>query len=893
MRYFHSLIVLFIFYLLFSLPVNAQWTKYSQNPVLLPIQNTWYSQHTASPAVLYEDGIFKMWFQGHTGSTWEIGNAESNNGIQWNVSPQPQITALDDGLGVVDPSVIKNGLIYQMWYHEYTQNESRIRYATSINGISWDMYPQAVLTRMGGGWENTGPTNPTVLFENSEYKMWYVAAGNGIPWKIGYATSLDGITWTRYQNNPLTLPTLGFVGGPSVIKLNEIYHMWYHTGSGQNTDIYHVISTDGINWACDGNCSVLRLGDSFDSQGMTAPTVIKQDSKLYMWYGGSNGSRWQINLATFNLPEEPTPTPSPTPTSTPSPTPTVTLIPTVIPTPTLTPTPYPLTPIIIIPGFMSSWNKDAILHNKSVPQSNWYIPSFVKEYTGLTKTLDNLGWQNNKDYFIFAYDWRRHIEDTASDFNSFLQEKIWNSKSETNISIVGHSLGGLIGRIWLQKYSSEKINHLITVGSPHKGVVQVYKPLEAGEIDRENTFLWLAEKVILAINKTSLESDKKTITKMLPVAQDLFPTFNFLKKESGEEIPIGSMFIKNNLLRSYNQAFSNIFPVFTSIYGEKGNTPNGFTIKPADTINQLLGNYQDGQPIDSSYEAGDYLVLSKSAKEDSDAQKFVFDHGEIITKKEGIKKILDILQINYQDDYISEGKSTSISPSLIFFIKSPATMKVVYESKTFEEQDGIIFIPNAESGNYTLNVKGVDNGTYKVIIGQIAENNDLWETVDGEIIQSPPNSQLDNYSFSYNNQSVQSIWPTPTHTPTPTPTNTPTPTLTPTSTPTPTFTPTPTPTPISSGSSTVQSLQSTDNTAQSVQPTPTSPVYFSSAIPSPQVLGVEKENTNLQEKPASFIKKEQIKNTEKAKILDVIIGPITAIVIAGIGYFLKKKLKSL
>ena len=135
MRYFHSLIVLFIFYLLFSLPVNAQWTKYSQNPVLLPIQNNWYSQHTASPAVLYEDGIFKMWFQGHTGSTWEIGNAESNNGIQWNVSPQPQITALDDGLGVVEPSVIKNGLIYQMWYHEYTQNESRIRYATSINGI--------------------------------------------------------------------------------------------------------------------------------------------------------------------------------------------------------------------------------------------------------------------------------------------------------------------------------------------------------------------------------------------------------------------------------------------------------------------------------------------------------------------------------------------------------------------------------------------------------------------------------------------------------------------------------------------------------------------------------------------------------------------------------------
>lgn len=889
MRKIFSILVILISYLLFLVQVNAQWTKYSQNPVLPVVSNTWYSQHTATPTVLYENGIFKMWFQGHNGSTLQIGYAQSSDGIHWDVSSQPQISAIDNGLGVAEPTVIKTGSNYYIWYHEYTQSESRIRYATSSDGISWNIYPQPVLTRISDGWENSGPTNPTVIFENGEYKMWYLASGNGIPWKIGYAVSSDGIIWTRYKNNPLVLPTLGFVGGPTVLKLNDTFHMWYHTGSWQNTDIYHVTSGDGINWACDGNCSVLHIGDASDSQGMTAPFTLKNNSTLYLWYGGHNGSSWQINLATFGLPQEPTHTP--TPTSPPTPT-------APAPTPTTIPTPTPRAPVVIIPGLMSSWNKDAILHNKTVPQSNWYVPSFIKEYTGITKTLDNLGWQKNIDYFVFAYDWRKHIEDTATDLNIFLQEKIFNTNPDVKINIVGHSLGGLVGRIWQQKYRTQKIAHLITVGSPHKGVVQVYKPLEAGEINRENTFLWLTEKLLLAINKSSFETDRETIRSMLPVAYDLFPTFNFLKNENGEEIDINSMTIKNTTLLSYNQTFSAIFPVFTSLYGEKGDTPNGFIIKPADAINQILGNYQDGQPLSVFYEAGDYTVLSKSAKDDEDAQKFSFDHGEIITQKNAIQKILEILQISYQDKDIARGESTHISPSLIFLIKSPAMMQVKYNNQIFNEEDGIVFIPNAQSGNYELTVKGVDNGTYQVIIGQIAENNDLWEITDGSITQSPPASQQDSYSFSFDNQTAQVIFPSTTPTPTITPTATPTitPTLTHTNTPTPTPTNTPIPTPTatptssSSGSQTYQSTDNTNSQFQTIQPTPTPVQYFSSAASPPEVLGEQDINTKNKQELAPTIAVQK-SNQDKTRNLEIIAGPFFVFLTGGIMYFIKKKLK--
>ena len=115
-------------------------------------------------------------------------------------------------------------------------------------------------------------------------------------------------------------------------------------------------------------------------------------------------------------------------------------------------------------------------------------------------------------------------------------------------------------------------------------------------------------------------------------------------------------------------------------------------------------------------------------------------------------------------------------------------MEVATGNETFNEQDGLIYISNAPSGTYTLHIKGTENGTYSVVVGQISEQNDTWDTINGEIVQDPPSSQIDNYTISYDNVYSQSIQPTPTSIP---PTPTPTPTFTPT--PTPTFTPTPTP----------------------------------------------------------------------------------------------------
>lgn len=723
MKYFYSFFLFLIFSLFFLCPVHAQWTKYPQNPVVKAVPGSWYS--LMNPSVIVDNGILKMWFSGYDGSGWKIGKAQSPDGTNWTVTPQPQITASSPGLTnaieVVEPMVIKNGSTYQMWFKEYITGENRIRYATSIDGNSWTINPQPVFTKSALNWEIYGPTNPSIIYENNGYKMWYVSAGSGLPWKIGYATSPDGINWTRYQNNPLNIPTLGLVGGPTVIKINDQYHMWYQTGNNANTNIYHTLSTDGINWTCDGNCSVLQIeGNSFDSGGMTAPTVLEQNGKLYLWYGGLNGGTWQIGLATFDLP-----------------------------------TPQKK-PVVIIPGFLTSWNREALLHNQSVSQKDWKLTSFVKEYDGIINTFKNIGYQENQDFFVFPYDWRKGTDNLSNDLKLFIDQNILNNHPDAKINLIGHSYGGLIGRIYAQKYGVSNLDKVITVGSPHQGTALTYKPIEAGELNINNSLLWLGEKLILQLYKDGIKTDKQIINERLPSVKDLFPTYNFLKNTDNQEISIENMQMKNTALLSYKAGISSIIQTLWTISGEKNNTISGFKVGNRTVSDQLFDLYPDGRPTENQFQIGDSMIISNSAKAGNNSTIVPYDHGEIIYKKESVTKILDTLHINYQNDQIVEGGPTIITPSLFFALFSPATMEVTYNSQTYSESEGIIFIPNAQSGSYILKVLGKENGKYSLLVGQVGSQNDLWSTINGEITQTPPTSQTDSYAINFNSPAPQS-----------------------------------------------------------------------------------------------------------------------------------------
>lgn len=855
--------------------VNAQWLKYENNPVLTASSDQSDGQKVWSPSVIYENGIYKIWYQGYKNNKFSIYYAESTDGINWNKHEGSVIAPRTDKneVGAAEPTVLYINNEYKMWFNAVdSSNHYHLGYAVSSNGINWDVYESYILEGSGGSWDAIGITNPYVYFDGLTYHLWYSSSNIQSGWKIGYATSNNGINWEKYEENPLNISSLGFIEAPSIIKINDVYHMWYNTGYYKSTNIFHAISTDKINWECENSCYAIQIGESYDNREILSSSVLKKGSKLSMWYSSDNGTR-HISYAEYKLPKD---------------------------------------TIVIIPGIFASWNKQALLHNENVSIYDWKLNSVVSEYNGLINSLNNTQYINNQDYFIFPYDWRKKVENSSDNLNDFINETILKDNENKKITIIGHSLGGLIGRIWTQKHGKNNISKLITIGSPHKGSPEMYRPLEAGEIERKNTFMWLAQKILVVLNKSEIESDKKTIQDKFPVLYDLFPVYPFLKNSDGIYINNSDLSIQNTLLNEYNSSIEDIQNIFYSIYGANIDTLAGYIIKPANPLQNILGNYIDGQPSSSFYESGDGTALEKTANINLNSFEYNLNHNEIIYKKDPIKKIFEIADVEISDENILEGSKTIISPSLIFLIKSPANIEVAFNANKYIEKDGMIFIPNAETGKYELNIKGLDKGKYTVIIGQITDENDIWDTINGEIVKEPPDSQIDSYLVNFNSQKASSIFPESTPTPSPKITTTivPTPTISPfpssTITPTPlqtdsspsliipssitTHTPTPTDKPEEQNNSNTDSNQS--NT-----PTPTNvdnierqrtnekinennnqeSKKIASKTKQEDVLGLTKDNDqskNNQEKSES-----DIKNKSNQKILLLIIVIIIVLVV--------------
>lgn len=868
-------VTFFFIFLFLAKNVNAlQFEKYQNNPLQLAFINNYINQQQAN--IFFEDGIYKGVITIHRPpeTYHSLGYFESSDGVNWIMKKE----ILNTGSDLSNPSILKIQTGYMLFFTRYDDNTIYRIYSSNCDfefNCSSSFLP-IIFPNESNNSEKKGVFAGRTYKQNDQTFMFFGAWGtNGFKLKLAYSGDL--FSWQRCPNEFL------YGGdGPFPYQIGSELYLFFHRSD--STGIKYAKTS--LPLSCDSifidQGYLLTRDKVYDQKHLVFPSVLTDGNELKVYYSGlGSDSQWKLSLAcTGQACLLPTPSPTiiltPTPIATETPTPTLVPIPTVIPE---------AKPIIIIPGFMASWNRDAILHNQIVGYSAWKLQNFVTEYDGLMSTLKNIEYQEEVNLFIFPYDWRQSIEKTTTDLNNYLQEKIWNNNPSQKINIVGHSLGGLIGRIFTQK-NLDKVNRIITIGSPHQGAVQVYKPLESGEIDRDNTFLWLAEKIVLILNKSTIETDRVTFNNSFPVAKDLFPTFNFLKDLSGNEILIESMTTKNSFLSAYNQNFSDIFPIFTAIYGEKDkNTLAGYITEPQNLVDKLLGNYLDGRPIESFLDLGDYTILSKSSSRDVDSEKFYFDHSEIVTQKEVIKKILELLNIQFQNEQIVEGKRTIINPSLIFLIKSPATMSVKFESDIYLEDDGIIFIPNAQSGSYNLKVQGVDQGKYKIIVGQISEKNDIWESINGEILEYPPSSQIDNYYIQYNNQIALSIFPAPTITSVPTVTIIPStaPTSSPTQTPTPTFMPTSTPT------TTPQPTNSSSNNQPVQSKNDEIPISKESI---PMVLGTLSSKEELIIPTIEVSEQTEIKKEAKksSKNLEYIWPPIISLILGGMSYMFRKKI---
>lgn len=129
---------------------------------------------------------------------------------------------------------------------------------------------------------------PTVMFEDGSFHMWYSQDNNANGRDIGYATSLNGETWTPYANNPV-------ISGWTrcfVLKDGSDYVMY--TGGAT---IERWTSSDKIHWTHTGRALSQGSAGSWDSDGLQNMFVFKDTDNLWKMFYESHGSKWWIGLA--------------------------------------------------------------------------------------------------------------------------------------------------------------------------------------------------------------------------------------------------------------------------------------------------------------------------------------------------------------------------------------------------------------------------------------------------------------------------------------------------------------------------------------------------------------------------------------------------------------------
>jgi hypothetical protein len=299
----------------------AGWVKADANPVLGGSLGTCFDC-----CVIRVGAVLRMYFSWRPKKS--IALVESLDGVHWSTPGRA-----GDGSATIDPQivlgpnpesgwemdinrpvVVQRGETFHMWYTGQTEKHSFLGYAQSSDGLRWRRMNRpagsgAPVLSPQERWEGVALMAPHVLWDERVklWKMWYSGGEQYEPNAIGYATSPDGVVWTRSAQNPILKgdKQLSWEQERVTAAAVALYGGFYYAFYIGFRDVNH--AAIGIARSRDGVSGWQRLPQNpilepsrfgWDRDACYKPSVVLEGNRWRLWYNGRRQTVEQIGLAT-------------------------------------------------------------------------------------------------------------------------------------------------------------------------------------------------------------------------------------------------------------------------------------------------------------------------------------------------------------------------------------------------------------------------------------------------------------------------------------------------------------------------------------------------------------------------------------------------------------------
>lgn len=191
--------------------------------------STWDKHIRERGFILYDDGIYKMWYTGYNpgrSALKFLGYATSDDGIRWERYSE---TPIYSERWTEDVFVLKDQGLYYL-FAEGKNDAAHL--LTSTDGIHWESRGDLTIQSVAGDTIPAPYGTPTIYIKDGIWHLFY----ERVDAAIWVATSVDKLHWRNIQDEPVLIPgpedyDKGAVAANQIVEFDGKYYLYYHATS--------------------------------------------------------------------------------------------------------------------------------------------------------------------------------------------------------------------------------------------------------------------------------------------------------------------------------------------------------------------------------------------------------------------------------------------------------------------------------------------------------------------------------------------------------------------------------------------------------------------------------------------------------------------------------------